>query len=181
MDNDERFNLTDQAVQDEPPVSPLDQLAAKHRELADTREVDIPVPGYDKQPPLLYIRYRLLEGNEIARMGDKIRRETRNQWQRQVFAAIDTFIAACKGFYCDQGDGLHNELMYQGEHLMGFNLKLAEALGFADELPDPATARAVAFSLFNNNDAAIAQHNFLLNAWFSDTSLDVQAELMGSF
>jgi hypothetical protein len=71
--------------------------------------------------------------------------------------------------------------MYQGEHLMGFNLKLAEALGFADELPDPATARAVAFSLFNNNDAAIAQHNFLLNAWFSDTSLDVQAELMGSF
>jgi hypothetical protein len=63
MDNDERFNLTDQAVQDEPPVSPLDQLAAKHRELADTREVDIPVPGYDKQPPLLYIRYRLLEGN----------------------------------------------------------------------------------------------------------------------
>lgn len=178
---EERFNITDQVVQDEPPESPLGQLAAKHRELADTREVDIPVPGYDKQPPLLYIRYRLLEGNEISRMGDKIRRETRNQWQRQIYAAIDTFIAACKGFYVDTGDGVRNELTYHGEHLAGFNMELAEALGFQEEVGDQPTARKVAFSLFNYNDAAIAQHNMLLNMWFSDTSLDVQAELLGNF
>jgi hypothetical protein len=177
---DERIKITDQAVSEEPPESPLEQLAAKHRELAETREVHIPVPGYDREPPLLFIKYRLLEGNELARMGDKIRRETRNQWQRQVFAAIDTFITACQGFYYDSGDGLYKPLVYQDEHIAGFSEKLAEALGFRDELPDPPTARAVAFSLFNNNDAAIAQHNYLLNAWFSDTSLDVQAELMGN-
>lgn len=181
---DERFNLTDAAVADEPPQSPLEQLAAKRRELAETKETLVPVPGYDKQPPLLLIKYRLLDGQEIARMGEKIRRETRNQWQRQINAAIDTFIAACVGFYYDDGSGLPQELTEdgtpQGDHIQGFNEQLAKALGFADELPNPPTARSVALCLFNNNDAAIAQHNYLLNAWFSDTSLDVQAELMGN-
>jgi len=158
----------------------LEQLQAKHRELANTRHVDIPVPGYDKQPPLLFVRYRLLEGTEISRMGDKIRRETKDKWQRQIFAAVDTFIAACKGFYVDAGDGARQELKYEGEHLTNYDIRLAEAMGFRDELPEQPTARAVAFSLFNSNDAAIAQHNALLNMWFADTSLDVQAELMGN-
>ena len=179
--DEERFRITDQAVQDdEQPESPLEQLAAKHQQLAETKEVHIPVPGYDKQPPLLLVQYRLLEGTEIARLGEKIRRETRNQWQRQVYAAIDTFIAACKGFYYDTGEGLFNPPKYQGEHITGFNTTLAEALKFSHELPDPPTARSVAFALFNHNDAAIAQHNYLLNSWFSDTSLDVQAELLGN-
>ena len=180
MEEQDRFRITDQAVQDEPPESPLEQLAAKHKELADTRECNIPVPGYDKNPPLLLIRYRLLEGTELARMGEKIRRETRNQWQRQLLAAVDTFIAACKGFYYENGDGQLRELTYEGEHLVGFNMELARALGFADEIGEEPTARKVCFALFNHNDAAIAQHNMLLNMWFSDTSLDVQAELLGN-
>jgi len=178
--DDQHIKVTDAVVADEPATSPLEQLAAKHKELGDTKEVNIPVPGYDKSPPLLFIRYKLLEGAELARMGDKIRRETRNQWQRQMYAAVDTFIAACVGFYFDDGDGRYQPLMYQGEHIVGFNPNLAEALGFAGELPPEPTARAVAFSMFNNNDAAIAQHNYLLNVWFQDTSIDVQAELMGN-
>lgn len=177
---EEHIKMTDAAVAEEPPSSPLEQLAAKHRELSETKEVNIPVPGYDKQPPLLFIRYKLLDGAEISRMGDKIRRETRNQWQRQMYAAVDTFINACVGFYYDDGDGQYKPLMYQGEHITGFSTQLAEALGFAAELPAEATARAVAFSMFNNNDAAIAQHNYLLNVWFQDTSLDIQAELVGN-
>jgi hypothetical protein len=178
--DDERLNVTDAVVAEEAPASPLEQLAAQHRVLAETKECNVPVPGYDREPPRLLIRYRLLEGPELSQIGDKIRRETRNQWQRQVTAAIDTFIAACVGFYYDMGDGLLHELTYQGQHIKGFSVDLAEAFGFQDELPDPPTARAVAFSLFNNNDAGIAQHNYLLNSWFADTSLDVEAEFLGN-
>jgi len=178
--DEETPQLKDLMAAEEPADSPLEALAAKHRELAETREVNIPVPGYDREPPRLLVRYRLLEGNEIARLGEKIRRETRNQWQRGVFAAIDTFINAVVGFYYDTGDGIYNELTYQGEHLTNFDMRLATALGFAGELPAEPTARAVAFALFNNNDAAIAQHNYLLNSWFADTSLDVQNELLGN-
>jgi hypothetical protein len=178
--NEEHLNVTDAVVADDAPESPLEQLAAQHRVLSETKECNIPVPGYDKEPPLLLIRYGLVEGSQLAKIGDKIRRETRNQWQRQVHAAVDTFIAACRGFYYDLGDGLLHPLMYQGEHIVSFSPALAEALKFDSELPPEPTARSVAFSLFNNNDAAIAQHNYLLNSWFSDTSLDVQKELMGN-
>lgn len=173
-------SLGDLAAQEESPESPLDVFAAKHRELAAIKDVDIPIPGYDKAPPILMIRYRLIEGSEAARMGDKIKRETKDQWQRQILMSVDTFITTCVGFYFDDGSGKARPLTYNGEHLVRFDRDLAEALGFADELPDEITARKVAFSLFNNNDAAIVQHSQILNAWFADTSLDVQADLMGN-
>lgn len=172
--------LVDLASREEPPDSPLEALAAQRRVLAETKEVNIPIPGYDREPPRLLIRYHLLEGSEIDRIGSKIRRETRNNWARQMFAAVDTFIAAITGFYYDNGDGLYQELTYQGEHLKRFDDDLAHALGFRDELPENTTARQVCFALFNNNDAQIAQHMYLLNAWFTDTSLDVEKELLGN-
>ena len=173
--------LTDAAIQDPEPESLLEQLAAKHRQLADTKECYIPVPGYDKEPPLLLVCYRLIEGNEVARMGEKIKRETRNQWDRQVKIAVDTFIMTCKGFYVDAGDGDVKPLTFKGEHIVRFDGDLAEALGFVNELPEEFTARSVVFALFNNNDAAIAQHSFYLNRWFSDTSINIQDEIAGNW
>lgn len=174
--------LRDQMLADEAD-SPLDTFAKKHQEIAANREVNIPVPGYDKDPPRLLIRYRLLDGQEIGRMGEKIRRETKDNWQRQILAAVDTFIAANIGFYYDLGDGLLKPLTVRGEHLTRFDLDLANAFKFRGELPEDdhqVTARQVCLALFNHNDARIALHNYLLNRWFSDTTIDVEAELLGN-
>ena len=172
--------VVDLAMSEEPPDSPLEALAAQRKILGDTREVNIPIPGYDREPPRLLARYRLLEGPEIERIGNKVRRESRNSWARQINAAVDTFIAALVGFYYDNGDGQYRELTFHGEHLKRFDEDLANALNFRDELPEQTTARQVCLAMFNQNDARIAQHMYLLSAWFADTSLDVEAELAGN-
>lgn len=172
--------LTDHLVAEDEAESPLEQLAAKRRVIAETRDTLVPVPGYDREPPLLLVKYKLLEGPDLVKIGDKISRETRSRWQRQILAAVDTFVAACMGFYVDKGDGKPVPLTYHGEPILRYDHTLAEALGFADELPPEPTARAVVFGLFTSNDAMIAQHNYLLNRWFQDTSLDVSQEMAGN-
>jgi hypothetical protein len=169
----------EEAVQSEPePENLLEQLAAKRRDVADTRETNIPVPGYDTEPPLLLIRYKLLDGHTLMQMGEKIRRQNKDRWTRALNAAIDTFIGACIGFYYDLGDGILQPLTYHGEHIRGFTMELAEALNYKQELPEPPTTRSIVLGLFANNDVAITQHAFMLNRWFQNTSIDVNTELL---
>jgi len=163
----------------EQPENLLEQLAAKRREISDNREVTIVVPGYETDPPLLLIRYKLLDGATLTRLGEKIRRQGKDRWQRALNAACDTFITAVVGFYVDiAGDGNLEPLTYKGEHITGFTLELAEALQFADDLPDPPTTRSIVMGLFAHNDVAVTQHSFALNRWFQNTSLDVNQEMM---
>lgn len=166
------------------PVAPdtlLDQLAERRRAIAETREKLIPVPGYDEDPPLLLINYRLLDGPEIDRMTTKVMREVKGRWDRNMTMAVDTFIAACLGIFVDP-DGKGKDirpLQYQGEPVVGFSEELALALKFREELPEQLTARAVVFGLFGNNDVSIAAHNMQLNAWFRNTATDVTMEFLG--
>jgi hypothetical protein len=167
----------EEAVAEEQPTNLLEQLAAKRQEISENREVDIPVPGYDMEPPLLLIRYKLLDGHALTQIGRRIRSQGGgDQFSRALNAAVDTFVAACVGMYVDLGDGQPTPLTYQGEHLKGFTIELAEALQFADKLPENATSRHVAMGLFGGNDVAITQHSFVLNRWFQNTSLDVNQE-----
>lgn len=156
----------------------LSQLAEKRREIADTKDVFLPVPGYDKEAPILLIKYRLLTGPELERIGQKVRREVKGRWDRQLEAAVETFIAACDGVYVDLEDGKDPQpLTINGREVTGFTRDLAEGLEFADRLQDPDRARDVLFGLFANNDVAISKHNFLLNMWMSDTSVDISKEM----
>lgn len=157
----------------------LDQLAERRRELSSTRETMIPVPGYDREDTMLLAKYRLLEGTELSRIGDKVRRDTKNKWDRQINAALDIFVAACEGFYIDMGQGEPPQpVTFEGNPITGFTEELARALQYFDELPTPVTARHVAYGLFAKNDVAINTHSYMLNRWFSDTSLDVSREFM---
>lgn len=168
---------------DETPENLVDQLAAKRKVISETKETFIPVPGYDQQPPLLLARYRLLDGPELSRLGDKISREVKGRWERQIYASIETFIAACVGFYIDKGDGKPVPMVHDGSPVTGYTVALAEALQYRDEIPDGpdhVVARAVAFGLFVNNDVAISEHAFRLNRWFSNTSIDVSQDLLGN-
>lgn len=181
--NDDEQLITHEVTKEHDPDSLLEQLAAKRQEVAATKETFIPVPGYDDKPPLLLVRYRLVDGPELQFIGDKIRRETRDQWQRQVFAAVDTFILACTGIFIDKGDNTTPvQMSFNGEPVTGFTEELAKALRYYDELPSPATARSVVFGLFAGNEIAINQHMFLLNRWSTNTTVDVrEASFSGNF
>lgn len=170
--------LAEMAAADDAPTNLLEQLAAKRKELSDTKETFIPVPGYDRHPPLLLVRYKMLAGPELNIIGEKIRREVKDRLQRSMLAAVDTFIAAAIGLFVDQGDNKPPEpLTYQGVTITGFTPELAEALQFTGELSDPPTARSIVFKLFADNDSAIAKHNYMLNRWFTDPTLDVGEEM----
>src|SRR5881409_761488 len=101
---------------DDEPENLFEQLAAQREELANTKETNILVPGYDREPPLLLVRYRLLETKEFETIGNRIRRETKNRAQRTLLAAVDTFVAACVGFYYDVGNG-PLPLNFNGQHI----------------------------------------------------------------
>lgn len=162
---------------EEQPETLLDQLAAKRKEISENKETFLPVPGYDKEPPLLLIKYRLLDGPDLAKIGQRVRKQFKGQWDRQLFGAIDTFIAACLGIYVDLGDGNPKPLTVKGEPVTGFTRDLAEGMEFADELADADVHRNVVIGLFAKNDVAISQHNYLLSRWMADTSIDVSSEM----
>jgi hypothetical protein len=172
--------LADVSGINEQPDDLLDQLAAKRQEVAENKETFIPIPGYDREPPILLARYRLLDGPEIQRLTTKVMRETKNKWDRNMNMAVDTFIAACTGIYVDLGDSgsAPQPLQYQKQPVTGFNADLAAALRFADKIADPNLARNVVFGLFANNDVAIAQHNAMLNRWMGNTSIDITQEML---
>ena len=165
---------------DQSPESLFDQLAQKHKELAETRTTDIPVPGYDGEPPNLFIRYRLLAGEEITRIGDKVLRETKNKWERNLFAAADTMIAACEGIMVSLSGKVEDAqpLTWRGQPVRTFGPDLAEALQYQSELPPTATHRDVLLGLFAGNDVALAQHSVQLNRWFGNTSTDVMSQML---
>jgi hypothetical protein len=167
------------AVGSDAPNTLLDQLAAKRKEISETRETMVPIPGFDKDPPLLLAKYRLLEGPELDRIGTQVRRQVKGRWERQITAAIDTFVAACEGIYVDKGDGSGPQpLTLDGVPITGYTEELARALQFADQLPNPPTARSIVLGLFTNNDVAISTHAMVLSRWFADTSVDVSQELL---
>lgn len=164
-------------ILEEQPDNLLSQLAAKRSQIAENKETLIPVPGYAEDPPLLLIKYRLLEGQEIAQIGNTIRQQFKGRWDRTMYAGIDTFIRAVVGVYVDKGDGVPVPLTIQGQPVTGFTRSLAEGLQFADTLAEPDDPRQVVFALFANNEVAIAQHNFNLNRWMSDTSIDISKDM----
>jgi hypothetical protein len=168
------------AVADADPTNLLEQLAAKRKEISENKETFIPIPGYDREPPLLLARYRLLEGPELAGIGQKVSREIKARWDRQLFAAIDTFIAACIGIYVDKGDGKPEPLTVNGDPVLGFDESLAEALHYKSELSQPVRGRDVVLGLFGKNDVMITNHAMQLNRWFGDTTVDVSQEFLGN-
>jgi hypothetical protein len=155
----------------------LDQLANKRKEIEEAREVDLRIPGYDRQPPILYGRYRMMDSAEIGKIGVRVRTATKNRMERQELAFVDTIIAACQGFYVDLGDGQLQPLTLNGNHISGYTLELAEALKFGDEI-NPTDARTIVYGLFANPNA-INDHGFRLMSWFTNVNMEVGEDLFG--
>jgi len=160
----------------------LDALARQHEELASTRETDIPLPNYGKSGITLYVRYRLLDGSELEQIGRKILSQfsKRQNYERQLYSAIDAMIAACQGFYVDKGDGEKQQLTLGGEPITGYDARLATALRFADKLDPRSPARSCVINFFGNNIVSLQQHNIVLGRWMGNTTTDVTQELLES-
>lgn len=158
-----------------PPAneSLLDQLRKKREEATANKEVYIPIPGYDREPPILVAKYRVLEGDELNRMGRKVQAETRDPWDRQILAAIDGMISACVGMFIDLQDGSEPQPMTKdGQPVAGFSPELAAGLGFQAN-----NAREVVLGVFVGNEIAIMQHNVRLSLWMGNTSRKIEEDI----
>jgi hypothetical protein len=171
-----------QVITEEQPESLLDQLAAKREAVSSTKETILPLPGYDRTPPFLHIKYRLLDSKEIGQLATKVNNQFRDRWERALFLAVDTVIAACVGFYYSEtGNATDVKPLTIGEQpVTRFSAALAEGLKFADKLEDAKQPRNVVLGLFGQNDVALQNHVFLLNRWMADTSIDVSQGLLGN-
>lgn len=164
-------------VAEKRPDSGLEALRQKREAIASNQFTDLPVPGYDGEPPYLYVRYGLLTGPEIKRITDKVMRETKDQWDRQMLSSIDAMVESCQGFYIDYDDGLgRRPLTLGGEHITSYGPEIAEALG----IEDASSARKVVKEVFGNNDVALAAHNIQISRWMSNTSTKVDEEYLGN-
>lgn len=151
----------------------FEQLREKRAEAQAGKETLIPIPGYDREPPILMAKYRVLDGDVINKIARKVNQETRDQWDRQMLAAMDGMIAACVGMYVDLQDGNEPQQMTKnGLPIMGYTAELAEALEFA-----ASSAREVVRGVFVSNDVAIMQHNIRLSMWMGNTSRKIDEDI----
>lgn len=159
-----------------PPESLFDNLRDKRDELGKNQTLLLNIPGYDNDPPVLIAKYRLMTGKELEDISNKVMRETKDRSQRQILAAVDTFINCCEGIYFDLLDGKGPQPLKSvgNQPIAGFNVNLAEAMQFPAE-----TARQVVFGLFADNDIAIMQHNVRLGLWMSNTSRKMDDDFLG--
>jgi hypothetical protein len=168
-------SLGDVALGEVEPQSVLDLLRQKREEISENTTADLPVPGYNNSPPVLYIRYHLIDGPTIERIGKKVMRQTKDRWDRQILAAMDTMIEAVEGFYIDMEDGSERRpLTLHGDHITTFGPEIQEALGF-----EAQNARDTVRKLFGDNDIALAGHNVLLSRWMGNTTAEINEDFLG--
>jgi hypothetical protein len=172
-------------IDEKPPISEedaslLDALADQRNVLSETRETFIPIQGYEGSGMTLYAQYRLVDGDELSKIGRRITQQfgRKQVYERNLYASLDTMIAACTGIFIDRGDGEKIQLKHNGMPINGYTQELAEALRFADEIDPRQPARSVLLGIFGNNIVAIQQHSVWLGRWMGDTSADVNVEFM---
>lgn len=157
-------------------ASIVDILQAEARELADTKEVYIPVKGYERTG--LQVCYHLPNrGKELDEIATRVRREAKDAYTRNVIIAIDTMIHLCSGIYVQPGN-VNEPVMLDPEDSgvpCIFDQRLAEIIGMDN--PAGAGARQVVRKLFGNNELAIISHAERLNRWLSNTKADLSLEV----
>jgi len=153
----------------------LDALVQARDEIASSTETYLMVPGYQKSGFPLFVKYALISGDDIARVGRKVQQEfPRNKvYERNLYSLVDMMIEACRGIYVEV-DGNKQPLTVDGVAIAGFNEDLASALQLDVNGNQPA--RSTVIGLFVNNITALLTHGFLLQRWMGDTTVDVNKE-----
>jgi hypothetical protein len=154
-----------------------DRLAKRREAVAQNKVHDIDIPGYDGE---LFCRYRLLSGDEVQSITVKVSKQSGDRSEKMLAIVCDNLIAACQEFWVrDNGNG--KEIPVRGfldlEEPVRYDMNLAKFLQFNDELPEPATARAVVLALFGGNDLAIDGHGSRLMRWMMGNNVELDNQL----
>ena len=161
---------------DAPPSSLMEQMRARRQEIADKRTTKVPIPGYEEAGHLKG-EYRLLDRRETEAIGRRVRKQAKgNRGEFEMLVLCDVIINAAEGFYVTDG-GQEIPLTFgdDGPPITRYE-ELAKFLGYEGE---PPNARAALYYVFGNNEFAIGGHGIVLNRWFGNTGIDVDAEFLG--
>lgn len=158
------------------PESLMEQLRARRTEIADTKEILLPIAGYEEHG--LQVMHRLFERPELTAMAKRIARETKNREERNVRLAFDTVIQSTTGFYIQRSEDpepvhLEDE---NGEPMERWD-QMARFVGW--QPTGEGTARAALMYVFGGNEFAVGQHSINLSRWMSNTGVEVDVELLG--
>lgn len=154
----------------------VDLIQQDISEIEASSDVYIPIRGYEKSG--LAAHYRLPEsGKQLDSIAQKVMRETKDQYERNLRIAIDTMIALCDGLYV-RPEGVDDYVMLDPEEKgepLSFNdtSSLGPLIGYTDDSP---TVRGLVKRLFRGNDVALISHAEKLGRWMSDTKTDIETE-----
>jgi hypothetical protein len=154
--------------------SVADLIKQDYEELATTREVLIPIKGYERSR--ISVKYHLPDrGKELDDIGRKVAREFKDPYSRNLYTGVDTMINLCAGLYC-QPDGLDEPAELDPDNT-GSPVMFDERLAILMGMENVTTARQVVRRLFGNNDMAVLNHAERLNRWLLDTKADLEREM----
>jgi len=180
MEPDEQVPLVHEITEDDQVKTPSlsEQLRARRSEIAEAKEIFLPVTGYEDYG--LVGKHRLMDRMEVEKIGRKILGETRERGERNMRILLDTIINSTTGFYLQQGEEEPQEILddTRGDiHVLSWD-DLASYLGWKPNGGE-GDARSALYFVFANNEFAIGQYGILLNRWMGNTGLKVDEEFLG--
>jgi len=164
-----------------PNESLADRLRRSRKQVAANKTHDEDIPGYEGA---LFCRYRLMSGDELDDILKKARQRTKNRAEINLIVTLDNIIESCEEFYVREGGKeipLREHETYKGprDFPVKYDANLAEYLQFANELPDPPTARSVVLGLFGGNDVAASTHGAKISRWMMQGGSELDMMLGG--
>ena len=172
--------LVHEITSDEATKQPslADQLRARRTEIAESREVYLPITGYEEFG--VFARHKLLEREDIERIGKQVVGETRDRAERNMRILFDTIIYSTVGFYLktedEEGYAQIQDDRHGDAHVTTWP-EFAYYLG-RDE-SETSNIRGSLYWVFGGNEFSIGQYGILLNRWMSNTGMKVDEDLLG--
>jgi len=179
MELEENTPLIHEMTSDEATAAPslADQLRARRAEIAESKDVFLPITGFEEFG--LVTKHRLMDRTEVERIGRKILSETRDRGERNMRILLDTIINSTTGFFIQKGEEEPQEIINDlngNSHVLSWD-ELAQYLGWSPG--EYGDARSALYWIFGNNEFAIGQYGILLNRWMGNTGLKVDEEFLG--
>lgn len=145
-------------------VNLMEQLRAQRQEALDDTSVDLPLPSNIYSDPIVLVRYRMVDARETQRIMKKVQRQTKGEYERNLYTTMDTLITACEGIFVLPADAEPGDkpqpLTLNGEGPLLFDERLAEWMGI-----EAQSARQTLLEFFANKETAIMVTGAKLARW----------------
>jgi|SRR5262252_235070 len=158
------------------PGSLADQLRAQRTALAETKEVILPLTGYEEYN--VAVKHRLIDRKEIEVIGRKVLTETRDRSERNMRILLDTIINSTVGFYLQDGEEVREiqDDRHNDRHVLNWD-EFANYLGW--QTNGEGDARTAVYWVFGFNEFMVGQYGIMLNRWMANTGMKVDEEFLG--